>query len=242
MNAITISNFSQTYPNGVKAVDDISFEVESGTVFGFIGKNGAGKSTTIKCLTGQLEITAGEISVFGCDITKKPIEAKRQIGYCPDDHAVYENMTGRQFVNFIADVFRVGDERKQRIEELAQRFGIGYAFDRFTGTYSHGMKQKICLIASLVHAPKLWVLDEPLTGLDVAMVQEVKQSMLQHKAEGGTVFFSSHNLDVVQKICDKAAFIHKGKLVGEVLNMKMFDSAYTLEDYFFKMTKELDGQ
>ncbi len=239
MNAIEIKDFTEVYSGGVKAVDGVSFDVPEGEIFGFIGKNGAGKSTTIKCLTGQLPITEGTISVFGADVAKAPLEAKKRIGYCPDDHAVYEAMTGRQYVNFIADVFRVGEERKERIEKLVERFGIGYAFDRFTGTYSHGMKQKICLIASLVHAPGLWVLDEPLTGLDVAMVQEVKEAMQEHKRGGGTVFFSSHNLDVVQKICDRAAFIHKGKLV-EVIDLKTFGGS--LEAHFFEVTKELDRQ
>lgn len=242
MKAIEIKDFTEVYSHGVKAVDNISFDVEEGQIFGFIGKNGAGKSTTIKCLTGQLPITEGSIHVLGCDVAKDPLGAKRKIGFCPDDHAVYENMTGRQYVNFIADVFMVGGEREERIKRLVERFTIGYAFDRYIGTYSHGMKQKICLIASLVHEPELWVLDEPLTGLDVSMVQQVRQAMLDHKSSGRTVFYSSHNLDVVQKICDKAAFINKGKLV-EVIDIKEFNkSGNSLEDYFFKVTEELNKE
>lgn len=230
------------YSNGYKAVDNISFDVEEGTIFGFIGKNGAGKSTTIKCLTGQLPITQGSIKVLGCDVTADPLGAKRKIGFCSDDHAVYENMTGRQYVNFIADVFGVGKERGERIIELVSRFGIDNAFDKYIGTYSHGMKQKICLIASLVHNPELWVLDEPLTGLDITMVHQVKQAMLDHKAKGGTVFYSSHNLDVVQKICDKAAFINKGKLVG-VIDIKEFnESGKSLEEHFFEVTEALNKE
>lgn len=240
MKAIEISGFTEVYSNGYKAVENVSFDVEAGEIFGFIGKNGAGKSTTIKCLTGQLPITEGSIKVLGCDVAADPLGAKRKIGFCSDDHAVYENMTGRQYVNFIADVFGVGDERNSRIEELTHRFSIEYAFDKYIGTYSHGMKQKICLIASLVHAPELWVLDEPLTGLDISMVHQVRQAMLDHKANGGTVFYSSHNLDVVQKICDKAAFINKGKLV-EVISIKEFnDSGKSLEDYFFEVTEALN--
>lgn len=242
MKAIEINGFTEVYSNGYKAVDNVSFDVEAGQIFGFIGKNGAGKSTTIKCLTGQLPITEGSIKVFGCDVTVDPIGAKRKIGFCSDDHAVYEHMTGRQYVNFIADVFRVGDERNSRINELIHRFGIEYAFDKYIGTYSHGMKQKICLIASLVHSPELWVLDEPLTGLDISMVHQVRQAMLDHKASGGTVFYSSHNLDVVQKICDKAAFINKGKLV-EVIDIKAFnDSGKSLEDHFFEVTEALNKE
>lgn len=242
MKAIEIQNFSEVYTKGVKAVDSVSFDVEAGEIFGFIGKNGAGKSTTIKCLTGQLPITEGSIKVLGCDVTTDPLGAKRKIGFCSDDHAVYENMTGRQYVNFIADVFGVGEERNARIDELAGRFGIDYAFDKYIGTYSHGMKQKICLIASLVHAPEIWVLDEPLTGLDITMVHQVKQAMLDHKANGGTVFYSSHNLDIVQKICDKAAFIHRGKLV-EVIDVKEFNgSGKSLEEHFFEVTEAIKKQ
>lgn len=240
MKAIEIKDFSEEYHKGVKAVDNISFDVEQGEIFGFIGHNGAGKSTTIKCLTGQLPITQGSMTVLGCDVTKDPIGAKKKIGFCSDDHAVYENMTGREYVNFIGDVFGVGAEREERIKELVARFHIGYAIDRFVRTYSHGMKQKICLIASLLHSPELWVLDEPLTGLDVSMVREVKQAMLDHKNRGGTVFYSSHNLDVVQKICDKAAFIHRGKLI-EVLDIKEFNRlGKSLEDHFFEVTEALD--
>ncbi len=241
MNAIEITNFTEEYAKGVKAVENVSFQVGEGEIFGFIGMNGAGKSTTIKALTGQLPITAGKITVLGHDVAREPLAAKQLIGYCPDDHAVYENMTGRQYVNFIADVFRVGKERTKRIDGLVKLFGIGYAFDRYTGTYSHGMKQKICLIASLVHSPKLWVLDEPLTGLDAGMVQQVKAAMLRQKKRGGTVFFSSHNLDVVQKICDRAAFLHKGKLV-EVLDLRGPRRVGSLEEHFFQVTKELDKQ
>lgn len=242
MKAIEISGFTEVYSNGYKAVDNVSFDVETGKIFGFIGRNGAGKSTTIKCLTGQLPITEGSIKVLDCDVARDPLGAKKKIGFCSDDHAVYEHMTGRQYVNFIADVFGVGDERNSRIEELVHRFSIEYAFDKYIGTYSHGMKQKICLIASLVHAPELWVLDEPLVGLDISMVQQVKQAMLDHKANGGTVFYSSHNLDVVQKICDKAALIHKGKLI-EVIDIKEFnDSGKSLEDYFFEVTEALNKE
>ncbi len=240
MSAIEITNFSEVYGDGYKAVDNLSFEVQEGEIFGFIGKNGAGKSTTIKSMTGQLPITEGTIKVMGYDVKTEPLKAKAKIGFCPDNHAVYENMTGRQFVNFIADVFKVGEERNARIDEYVERFGIGYAFDKFIGTYSHGMKQKICLIASLVHDPDVWVLDEPLTGLDVMMVHMVKEAMLSRKAAGKTVFFSSHNLDVVQKICDKAAFINKGKLI-EVLDIKSFSAGgKSLEERFFEVVEALD--
>lgn len=236
---VKIENFSKTYRGSTeKAVSDLNLEIYRGEIFGFIGRNGAGKSTTIKCLTGQLPFVDGGISVCGHDINKEPIKVKSDIGFVSDDHAVYEKMTGRQYVNFIADVFGVGKERDERIAELTAQFSIKDAFDRHISSYSHGMKQKICLIASLVHEPALWVLDEPLTGLDVVMMRQVKQAMLARKNKGFTVFFSSHNLDVVERICDRAAIIHNGVLRG-VIDIPQFraQSKQTLEEYFFEITK-----
>lgn len=239
---VKISNFTKVYDgSNVKAVDNLNFTVEAGDIYGFIGRNGAGKSTTIKCLTGQLPFVDGEITVCGHDINKDPISAKHCIGFVSDDHAVYEKMTGRQYVNFIADVFGVGEERNQRIDELKKQFSIENAFDKYIGSYSHGMKQKICLIASLVHEPEVWVLDEPLTGLDVVMMHQVKQAMIRHAKKGHAVFFSSHNLDVVERICNKAVIIHHGKPMG-ILDMEEFKKSNqgTLEEYFFALTGEND--
>lgn len=239
---VSIKNFTKIYEgSNVKAVDNLSLYVERGDIFGFIGRNGAGKSTTIKCLTGQLPFKEGSIKICGHDINTNPIEAKMKIGFVSDDHAVYEKMTGRQYVNFIADVFGTGEERHERIEKLQKQFSIEAAFDKYIGSYSHGMKQKICLIASLVHKPDVWVLDEPLTGLDVVMMHQVKQAMIAHAKEGNAVFFSSHNLDVVERICNKAAIINHGKLLGVIDIAKFKQSGNgTLEEYFFSLTGEND--
>ncbi len=239
---VTIKDFTKVYDgSNVKAVNNISLEIKRGDIFGFIGRNGAGKSTTIKCLTGQLPFADGEITICGNDINKDPIAAKHCIGFVSDDHAVYEKMTGRQYVNFIADVFGVGAERVERIENLKRQFSIEAAFDKYIGSYSHGMKQKICLIASLVHTPDVWVLDEPLTGLDVVMMFQVKRAMINHAKEGQAVFFSSHNLDVVEKICNKAAIINHGNLLG-VIDIDKFrkKNIGSLEDYFFRLVGEGD--
>ena len=239
---VKIKDFVKVYDgSNVRAVNGLNLEVMPGDIYGFIGRNGAGKSTTIKCLTGQLPFVDGEITVCGHDINKEPIAAKQCIGFVSDDHAVYEKMTGRQYVNFIADVFGMGSERNERIDRLKKQFSIEDAFDKYIGSYSHGMKQKICLIASLVHEPPVWVLDEPLTGLDVVMMHQVKQAMISHAAKGNAVFFSSRNLDVVERICNKAVIIHHGNPMG-ILDIAEFKSSNqgTLEEYFFALTGEND--
>ncbi|MBO7377631.1 MAG: ABC transporter ATP-binding protein [Clostridia bacterium] len=239
---VRIKNLTKIYDGSdKKAVDDLSLEVRSGDVFGFIGRNGAGKSTTIKCLTGQLPFSGGEISVCGHDINERPIEAKRSIGFVSDDHAAYEHMTGRQYVNFIADLFSVGNERDARIEYLVGKFDLGADFDRKISAYSHGTKQKVCIVASLVHEPPVWVLDEPLTGLDVAMTRIVKETMISHAKAGNAVFFSSHNLDAVERICTRAAIISRGKIL-DIIDLSDFrkNNGGTLEDHFFFLTGEDD--
>ena len=235
---VRIKNFTKVYDGAdKKAVDDLSLEVRGGDIFGFIGRNGAGKSTTIKCLTGQLPFSGGEIFVCGHDVNENPIGAKRSIGFVSDDHAVYEHMTGRQYINFVADVFSVGEEREERIRSLAERFDIRADLDGRISAYSHGMKQKVCIIASLVHEPPVWVLDEPLTGLDVAMTKMLKESMISHAKKGNAVFFSSHNLDAVERICTRAAIIDRGKLL-EIVDLADFRkiSGETLEEHFFSLT------
>ena len=239
---VTIKDFAKIYEGSdVKAVSGLNLTVCKGDIYGFIGRNGAGKSTTIKCLTGQLPFKDGTITVCGHDVNTDPIAAKKCVGFVSDDHAVYEKMTGRQYVNFIADVFGVGEERNGRIDKLKKQFSIEAAFDKYIGSYSHGMKQKICLIASLVHEPDVWVLDEPLTGLDVVMMHQVKQAMIKHAAKGHAVFFSSHNLDVVERICNKAVIIDKGKQL-EIIDVAEFKASGkgSLEEYFFDLTGEDD--
>lgn len=215
INMLKIKNLTKCYgKSDHKALDNFSLEVHAGEVFGFLGHNGAGKSTAIKAMVGILPITDGSVEIFGYDITKQPLQAKMQIGYVPDNHAVYERLTGREYVNYVADLYNVSQkDREERLERYLKMFSLEEAIDNQIKTYSHGMKQKVTVIAALIHNPRLWVLDEPLTGLDPTSAYQVKESMRAHADEGNIVFFSSHIIDVVEKICDRIAIIRKGKLV-----------------------------
>lgn len=216
---LTINNLRKKYPNSDKySVDGLSLELNDGEIFGFLGKNGAGKSTTIKCITGILPFEEGTINVCGYDIRKEPIKAKMNIGYVPDNHSVIEKLTGREYVNYVADVYKVGIEREERLNNYLQLFNLGFAIDKQIKSYSHGMKQKICIIAALIHQPKLWVLDEPMMGLDPQSMAEIVLHMQEHCKKGNMVFFSSHNLDLVKKLCHRVAIINDGKLI-EVMDL-----------------------
>ncbi len=211
---IKISNFTKIYGNGkFKAVDDFSLEVFPGEVFGFLGHNGAGKSTTIKSMVGMQTITRGKIEICGHDVIRRPVEAKQCMGYVPDHYALYERLTGREYVGYVADLYSVSAaDRAARMNKYVDMFALGHAFDNQIKSYSHGMKQKITVISALIHDPKVWILDEPLTGLDPTSVFQIKECMRAHAEEGNIVFFSSHIIDVVEKICDRIAIIKEGKL------------------------------
>ncbi len=211
---IKITNFSKTYAGtDKKAVKDLNLEIHEGEVFGFIGHNGAGKSTTIKSLVGIQSITEGSIEVQGYDIARQPLQAKLRMGYVSDNHAVYENLTGREYISYVADLYMVSEKDKnERIEKYAKMFGLEKALDNEIKCYSHGMKQKTMVIGALIHNPKVWVLDEPLTGLDPTSSWQIKECMRQHADEGNIVFFSSHVIEVVEKVCDRIAIIADGKL------------------------------
>ncbi len=238
---LEISHLTKRYKNSkFYSVKDLSITLKDGEIFGFLGKNGAGKSTTIKCITGILPYDEGTIKICGFDIAKNPIEAKLNIGYVPDNHAVYENLTGKEYVNYMGNIYRVPKEViKERMEKFAKLFSMEHAIDNQIRSYSHGMKQKICIIAALIHNPKFWVLDEPLMGLDPQSTYEIKQYMKEHKKLGNTVFFSSHNIDMVEKLCDRVAIINRGQLM-EIIDVKKFlkESPVPLEDYFLNMTRE----
>ena len=236
---LTIKNLNKKYKSSDKfSVKNLNLTVKDGEIFGFVGKNGAGKSTTIKCLTGIIPFDSGEINICGHDIKKDPIGAKMNIGYVPDDHAVYDNLTGREYVVFMGNMYGVDkDTIKERIEKFSKLFSMSHALDNQIRSYSHGMKQKICIIAALIHNPRFWVLDEPLMGLDPQSIAEKKGYMLEHKKQGNTVFFSSHNIDMVEKLCDRVGIMHNGEL-KEIIDVKKFmQSGQSLEKYFLNLTK-----
>ena len=213
---LEIKQLTKSYGNStVNAVEDLSITLREGEIYGFLGPNGAGKSTTIKSLVGIYPFQHGDILIDGVSIKTDPLKAKMKLGYVSDNHAVFERLTGQEYVNHIANLYHVDPKvAKERSERLLEIFNLKDAFNNPIKSYSHGMKQKISVIGALVHNPKLWVLDEPLTGLDPTSSYQLKQVMKQHAAEGNTVFFSSHILDVVENLCDRCCIIKKGKLHG----------------------------
>ncbi len=236
---LTIKHLNKKYKNNDRySVKDLNLTLNDGEIFGFLGKNGAGKSTTIKCMTGIIPFESGEIKVCGHDIKKDPIGAKMNLGYVPDDHAVYDNLTGREYVVFMGNVYGVEKEViEQRINTFSQLFSMTKFLDKQIRSYSHGMKQKICIIAALIHNPRFWVLDEPLMGLDPQSIAEIKGYMIEHKRLGNTVFFSSHNIDMVEKLCDRVGIMHNGQLL-EIINVQEFmQTGRSLEEYFLNITR-----
>jgi ABC-2 type transport system ATP-binding protein len=233
---LELKNFSKRYgKNKDFAVKDASLVVNGGEIFGFLGPNGAGKSTTIKSIVGIQTITEGSISICGYDVEKQPVMAKRLIGYVPDHYALYEKLTAREYVNYIADIYGVSrEERQERIPYYVSLFHLEDAFDNQIKTFSHGMKQKVTIIAALVHEPKLWLLDEPLTGLDPDSIYQVKECMKQHAAKGNIVMFSSHIIDVVENLCQRIAVIKKGHLFSPISIQEVHKEG-NLEEYYLKM-------
>ena len=235
-NMIEIKNFTKRYSGANKpSVENFSLTVEGGEVFGFLGHNGAGKSTTIKAIVGIHSITDGKIYVDGYDVAKQPVEAKLRIGYVSDNHAVYEKLTGREYINYIADLYMVPQkERDERLEKYAAMFKLTHALNRQIKSYSHGMKQKIVVIASLIHDPKVWILDEPLTGLDPTSSYQIKECMKEHAARGNIVFFSSHVIEVVEKVCTKICIINGGKLQCIYSLKELKEKGISLEELYLK--------
>ena len=236
-NKLILKNFTKKYSTSdVYAVHNANLEIEGGKIFGFLGPNGAGKSTIIKSIVGIQPITAGSIEVCGYDVDKQPVGAKMQTGFVPDHYALYENLTGREYVNYIADLYNVSKEdREKRIEEFVERFCLQGSFDNPIKTYSHGMKQKITIMSALVHNPKLWILDEPLTGLDPESIFQVKEAMKAHAQAGNIVFFSSHIIDVVERICDRIAIIKKGHILCERSVKELEEQGIQLENFYMGM-------
>ena len=233
-NKLILNNFSKKYStSNVYAVKDANLEIDGGQIFGFLGPNGAGKSTIIKSVVGIQTITSGSIEVCGFDVEKQSVQAKLQIGFVPDHYALYENLSGREYINYIANLYGVDiEERNKRIDEFVERFQLQGSFENPIKTYSHGMKQKITIMSALVHNPKVWILDEPLTGLDPDSIFQVKETMKQHAAAGNIVFFSSHIIDVVEKICDKIAIIKNGHIICEADVKEIEASGAPLEEFY----------
>lgn len=236
---LEIRNVSMSYANGqIKAVDDLSLSLKEGEIFGFLGANGAGKTTTIKMTTGILPVKSGSIEICGHDITRDPIEAKRNFGFVPDSPIIFDKYTGREYIDFLGDIYGVStDQRKKVSGELLKRFSLEDAFDKRISGYSHGMKQKIAIIGALIHSPSLWILDEPMMGLDPPSAFALKELMKEHRDAGKTVFFSTHVLDVAEKICDRVAIINKGKLVlcGDMDEIKAAKGDESLEEIFMSV-------
>ncbi len=215
---LSIKNVSKTYKKSpVKAIDDISIDIEDGDIFGFIGPNGAGKSTTIKCVVGIHSYDTGEIYLEGKTLKDDPIGYKRMIAYVPDNPDIYEHLTGIQYLDFIANVFGMGDEKNEIIHKYASLFGIEDKLANPVKSYSHGMRQKLQIISALIHSPKLLVLDEPFVGLDPKATFDLKEIMKELCANGTMIFFSSHVLEVVEKFCNKIAIIKDGKIIAQGL-------------------------
>ena len=239
---IEFKDVSKSYIKDKKSVDSLNFSVQDGEIFGFLGPNGAGKTTTIKMLTGILDIDfGGDILIDGKSIKNNPLEAKKQFGYIPDSPDMFLKLKGIEYLNFIADVYEISKEdRKERIENLAKKFKIYDDLDSRMESYSHGMRQKLMIISVLLHNPKNWILDEPMTGLDPKSAFDLKEMMKVHAKNGNTVFFSTHVLEVAEKLCDRIGIINKGKLlfVGtfEEMKSKLKENA-SLEDLFLEITE-----
>lgn len=234
---LQISHLTKTY--GKKnAVDDLSLEIRPGEIYGFIGHNGAGKTTTLKACCGLLTPDSGEITVDGMSIREKPIDCKRVMAYIPDNPDMYEFLTGYEYLNFVADVYGVTKEdREKRIAELGALLGITDALGGAISECSHGMKQKIAIISALIHKPKLILMDEPFVGLDPVASHQLKNLMAEHCANGGAIFFSTHVLEVAEKLCNKVAIIKNGKLVASgAMDDVRGDSS--LEEIFLELEEE----
>ncbi|MCL2709114.1 MAG: ABC transporter ATP-binding protein [Defluviitaleaceae bacterium] len=236
---LSIKNVSKTYGKSpAKAVDDISIEIGGGQIFGFIGPNGAGKTTTIKMITGILAPDCGTIEIDGHDIKNDPLGAKKSFGYVPDSPDMFLRLKGIEYLNFIADMYGVNsDDRKERIAGLAETFEMTGPLNAKIQSYSHGMRQKIVIIGALLNKPSFWILDEPMTGLDPRASFQLKELMREHVSSGKSVFFSTHILEVAEKLCDKIAIINRGRIayLGGLEELKS-DPGLSLEDIFMEVT------
>ncbi|GAA3399735.1 ABC transporter ATP-binding protein [Paenibacillus hodogayensis] len=237
---IELSYITKSYNGKGKAVDNVTLTVNGGEIFGFLGPNGAGKTTTIKMMTGIAKPDKGTIRMNGYDVAADPIQAKKQFGYVPDSPDLFLRLKGLEYLNFMADMYEVPKPlRKERIETLGRRFDMEQALSDPIQSYSHGMRQKIVIMGVLIHDPEVWILDEPLTGLDPKSSYTLKEMMREHAAAGKTVFFSTHVLEVAEKLCDRVAIINKGDILfcGTFKEMQeRFQSDLSLEKLFLELT------
>lgn len=234
---LRIEHLTKTYGDK-KAVDDLSLHIQKGEIYGFIGHNGAGKTTTIKACCGIMQFDSGEVYVDGKSIKKDPLACKRELAYIPDNPDLYDFMSGIKYLNFVADIYGVSqDDRQARIHDYAERFELTDDLAQPISAYSHGMKQKLAVISALIHKPKLMIMDEPFVGLDPKAAHKLKLMMRQLCDDGGAIFFSTHVLEVVEKLCDKVAIIKGGKLIihGPTDEVRGNDS---LEEVFLELEEE----
>lgn len=238
---ISLKNISKTYGNsGKKAVDGLSLEIADGKITGFIGPNGAGKTTTLKMITGVLSPDEGSVTLNGIDMQTAPLEAKRQFGFVADSPDSFLRVKGIEYLNFMADIYGVpADLRTNFIENVSKRFEMEDALGSRILSYSHGMRQKIMVMGALIHNPSVWILDEPLTGLDPRSAYELKEMMKEHAAAGNSVLFSTHVLEVAEKLCDQIAIINHGVLVylGTLDDLRARFPEQSLENIFLEITE-----
>ncbi len=237
---LEIKNYSKSYGKEKKACDNVSLSIEAGDIFGFIGHNGAGKSTTIKAVVGVLDFQEGEIFIDGHSVKTEPMACKEITAYIPDNPDLYEYLTGIQYLNFIADVFKISKaDREERIKKYADLFEITSSLGDMISSYSHGMKQKLAIISALIHEPKLMVLDEPFVGLDPKAALTLKNIMKDLCAKGSAVFFSTHVLEVAQKLCNKIAIIKAGKIVASGKTEELTGDK-SLEEVFMEVVEHAE--
>lgn len=240
---VKIDNLTKSYNGKNNAVNKLNLNIENGKILGLLGPNGAGKTTTIKMITGIIQPTIGDVEINNISITKEPVKAKEQFGYVPDSPDMFLRFTGLEYLNFMADVYNVDvNTRKSKIEELAKRFEMTTALGDKIQSYSHGMRQKIVVMGVILHDPKVWILDEPLTGLDPKSAFTLKEMMREHADAGNTVIFSTHVLEVAEKVCDEVAIINKGQLIfnGTLEDMrKEFKENESLEEMFLEITENV---
>ena len=238
---ITIRSVSKTYNGKVKAVDKISLDIQDGEIFGFLGPNGAGKTTAIKMMTGILTPDEGSIEISGHDIVKDGIAAKRAFGFVPDDPNIFPRLKAIEYLRFMGDIYQApSSERTERITTLAKRFELTEALADRIQSYSHGMRQKLVIMGALLHNPDTWILDEPMTGLDPKSSFQLKEMMREHSDSGKSVFFSTHVLEVAEKICDRVAIIDRGRIlfIGTITDMRAkFQSDASLEAMFLRLVE-----